>query len=222
MAQTDLLQVDWSKIPPPVDDGAAKHLLGSVVSGKLPATDGRIIELGHLSGRTVIFAYPRSGTPGQIGLVDDWDLVPGARGCTPQACAFRDIHAELVAAGASQVFGLSVQGSAYQRELVERVHLPFPILSDSNLEFATSLNLPTMQVGGVTLLKRLAIIIDHSIMTGPLFGGIRSSRIVAVFYPVFPPDRNAGDVLAWLRANPVGPCDCENCRVARGDKPRES
>jgi peroxiredoxin len=115
-------------------------------------------------------------------------MIPGARGCTPQACAFRDLHEDLTAAGATHTFGLSTQDTAYQREAAERLHLPFPLLSDEKLTLATALRLPTMQVAGMTLLKRLALIIDDG-------------AIVKAFYPVFPPDRNAGDVLAWLQQN---------------------
>lgn len=186
-ANRDLHHVDWSIIPAPEDDGAARHLEGLQVPDiPLPATDGSAVSLAKLPGLTVVFAYPRTGRPGDISLVDDWDMIPGARGCTPQSCAFRDHHAELRAAGAGQVFGLSTQDTEYQRELAERLHLPFPVLSDERLALASALRLPTMEVAGVTLLKRLAMVIDEG-------------RIVKVFYPVFPPDRNAADVLAWLR-----------------------
>lgn len=188
--QADLLKVDWSVIPAPVDDGAASHLQGMLVpSVMLHATDGRQVDLSTLKGRVVIFAYPRTGEPGQPSPVDDWDLIPGARGCTPQACSFRDLFADLQTAGANHVFGLSTQINSYQREMAERLHLPFPVLSDEALELAHALNLPTMQVAGMFLIKRLALIID-------------AARIVHVFYPVFPPDRNGADVLAWLKQNP--------------------
>jgi peroxiredoxin len=146
--------------------------------------------LSALPGRTVVFGYPRTGEPGKIGLTDDWDMIPGARGCTPQTCAFRDLFAELKAAGAAQVFGLSTQDNIYQTEMASRLHLPFPVLSDAELLLSDALKLPTMQVAGLTLIKRLALIVDDG-------------RITHVFYPVFPPDRNAGDVLAWLKDNPV-------------------
>ncbi len=136
----------------------------------------------------MLFAYPRTGQPGQTGLTDDWDLIPGARGCTPQTCAFRDLFQDLRSAGAEHVFGLSTQDTAYQREMVDRLHVPFPILSDAALALTEALKLPTMEVAGHTLLKRFALIIDDG-------------RINQVFYPVFPPDRNASDVLAWLKAN---------------------
>ena len=104
----------------------------------------------------MVFAYPRTGVPGQISLVDDWDMIPGARGCTPQTCAFRDLHKVMIAAGAARVFGLSTQDTAYQREAAERLHLPFPLLSDEKLALTKALRLPTMQVAGMTLIKRLA------------------------------------------------------------------
>ena len=191
MSQPNLLEVDWSKIPAPTDDGAAKHLVGMMIPPiDLIATDDSSVMLSALSGRTVIFGYPRTGEPGKIGLTDDWDMIPGARGCTPQTCAFRDLFADLKAAGAAHVFGLSTQDNAYQTEMASRLHLPFPVLSDEKLLLTSALKLPTMQVAGLTLIKRLALIVDDG-------------RITHVFYPVFPPDRNAGDVLAWLKDNPV-------------------
>jgi peroxiredoxin len=187
--QPNLLEVDWSKIPAPKDDGAAQHLTGMAVPDiALAATDGSQVSLAKIPGRVVVFAYPRTGVPGQVSLVDDWDMIPGARGCTPQTCAFRDLHKVLISAGAARVLGLSTQDTAYQREAAERLHLPFPLLSDEKLALSTALRLPTMDVGGMTLIKRLALVIDDA-------------RIAKVFYPVFPPDRNAGDVLAWLEQN---------------------
>ena len=191
MNQKNLLEVDWSKIPAPVDDGAAAHLVGKTIPPiNLVATDDTSVTMSALFGRTVVFAYPRTGEPGKIALVDDWDMIPGARGCTPQTCAFRDLFAELKSAGARHVFGLSTQSNTYQTEMASRLHLPFPVLSDEKLQLTHALNLPTMAVAGMTLIRRLALIIDDA-------------RITHVFYPVFPPDRNAGDVLAWLKENPV-------------------
>jgi len=190
MNQPELMGVDWSRIPAPADDGAAAHLAGSMMPAlALPATDGTSVDLSALKGRVVLFAYPRTGKPGEIALVDDWDMIPGARGCTPHTCAFRDLFKDLTAAGARYVFGLSTQDTAYQREMVERLHVPFPILSDSALALTRTIRLPTMEVAGLTLIKRLALVIDDA-------------KVVQVFYPVFPPDRNAGDVLAWLTAHP--------------------
>ena len=191
MNQKNLLDVDWSKIPAPSDDGAAAHLAGMKIPPlSLRATDDTAVDLSVLPGRTVVFAYPRTGEPGKISLVDDWDMIPGARGCTPQTCSFRDLFSELKVAGAKHVFGLSTQDNIYQAEMASRLHLPFPVLSDDKLTLTHALKLPTMQVAGQSLIKRLALIVD---------GG----RIRHVFYPVFPPDRNAGDVLGWLQANPV-------------------
>jgi len=186
MNQKNLLEVDWSKIPAPSDDGAAAHLVGlTIPEVSLVATDDSTVTLSALPGRLVVFAYPRTGEPGKISLVDDWDMIPGARGCTPQTCSFRDLFADLKAAGARHVFGLSTQSNDYQAEMAGRLHLPFPVLSDENLEMTGALKLPTMSVAGLTLIKRMALIIDDA-------------RITHVFYPVFPPDRNASDVLAWL------------------------
>jgi peroxiredoxin len=187
--QPNLLDVDWSKIPAPQDDGAARHLTGHLVPDvALAATDGTQVSLAKLAGRVVVFAYPRTGVPGQVSLVDGWDMIPGARGCTPQTCAFRDLHKVMIAAGAARVFGLSTQDTAYQREAADRLHLPFPLLSDEKLALTRALRLPTMDVAGQTLIKRLAMVVDDG-------------KITKVFYPVFPPDRNAGEVLAWLEQN---------------------
>ncbi|MEZ5820028.1 MAG: peroxiredoxin [Xanthobacteraceae bacterium] len=190
MNQKNLLEVDWSKIPAPTDDGGAAHLRGTKLpSVSLCATNDTAVDLSQLAGRTVVFAYPRTGEPGKVSLVDDWDMIPGARGCTPQTCSFRDLFADLKAAGANHVFGLSTQSNPYQAEMALRLHLPFPVLSDEQLKLTEALRLPTMEVAGLTLIKRLALVIDDG-------------RISHVFYPVFPPDRNAGDVLAWLKENP--------------------
>ena len=173
-------------LPVPVDDGAAAHLAGiRLPHVSLPATDGSVVDLAALPGTVVVFAYPRTGRIGEPSLVDDWDQIPGARGCTPQTCGFRDLHAEFTALGA-RVFGLSTQDTDYQREMVERLHVPFAVLSDSELALTRALRLPTMEVAGQTLLKRIAWI-------------ARDGTIARVFYPVFPPDRNAGEVLAALR-----------------------
>ncbi len=172
-------------LPVPEDDGAAAHLAGTrLPSLSLTATDGAQVDLATLAGLVVVFAYPRTGRPGEPSLVDDWDAIPGARGCTPQTCGFRDLHAEFAALGA-RVFGLSTQDSAYQREMVERLHVPFAVLSDAGLALTRALRLPTMDVAGKTLIKRMAWI-------------ARDGTIERVFYPVFPPNRNAGDVLAAL------------------------
>jgi peroxiredoxin len=158
-----------------------------IPSMPLAATDGSRINLSKLAGRTVVYIYPRTGVPGQP-LPDGWNEIPGARGCTPQSCAFRDHFAELKQLGVAHLYGLSTQDSAYQSEAVRRLHLPFPILSDEKLELARALKLPTFAVAGMTLLKRMALVIDDGVVT-------------KVFYPVFPPDRNAEEVIAWLRAS---------------------
>lgn len=175
-------------IPAPVDDGACDHLLGMQVPAlKLSSTANRDVNLAEISEqRTVIFCYPRTGRPDQdaLGGMEAWNAIPGARGCTPQSCAFRDLFNQFVALDTS-VFGLSTQTTEYQREMVERLHLPFEVLSDQELALTESLRLPTFKVESETLIKRLTLVIE---------GG----KIVKVFYPVFPPDKNAEVVLAWL------------------------
>jgi len=188
MNQKNLLDVDWSKIPAPTDDGAAAHLVGMTIPAlSLVATDDTSVMLSALPGRTVVFAYPRTGEPGKISLVDDWDMIPGARGCTPQSCAFRDEFAELRRLGVERVFGLSTQDRAYQREAADRLQLPFVLLSDHDLKLTRELQLPTFETHGMTLLKRFTLVIDDGTITH-------------VFYPVFPPDRSARDVIDWLEA----------------------
>ncbi len=187
----NLTDVDWSQLPVPEDDGAAEHLPGSALpSLSLEATDGRSIDLSALAGTTVIYIYPMTGRP-DVPLPEGWDMIPGARGCTPQSCAFRDHYAELEELGVSQLLGLSTQDSAYQAEAAERLHLPFPLLSDEALRFAEALKLPTFEVAGKTLLKRMTLI-------------AKEGRIAMVFYPVFPPDRSAEDVIAWLQEQREG------------------
>ena len=172
-------------LPRPVDDGACAHLPGlPVPSIRLPSTAGRLIDLGALGApRTVIYCYPRTGRPGQP-LPEGWDAIPGARGCTPQSCAFRDHHRELADLGA-EVYGLSTQTTAYQREMAERLHLPFEVLSDARFAFVEALRLPTFEADGMRLIKRLTLI-------------VRDQRIEQVFYPVFPPDASAAQVIDWL------------------------
>jgi peroxiredoxin len=173
-------------LPVPVDDGAARHLVGARWPNlALPATDGTSVNLSSARGRSVVYAYPRTGRPGEA-LPTGWDAIPGARGCTPQSCGFRDHLAELAALGVGRVHGLSTQTKEDQREVVERLHLPFSLLSDAGLALKEALNLPTFTVDGMVLLKRLTMVID---------GGV----IGKVFYPVFPPDRSAAEVIAWLR-----------------------
>ncbi len=177
-----------ANLPEPVDDGAADHLRGMAIPADLtlPSTDGGPRALTPRSGfdRLVVFAYPRTGRPDEAPLVDDWDLIPGARGCTPQACAFRDLSADFAARGAD-VLGVSTQDTAYQREAVDRLHLPFPLLSDAELRLTSALRLPTMTVAGSVLLRRLGLV-------------IRAGVIERFTYPVFPPDRHADQILAGL------------------------
>jgi peroxiredoxin len=180
-------------LPQPVDDGAADHLTGMAMPAlRLPATTGEDVQVDLAPAgarRLVLYAYPRTGPPGEDPLTPDWDVIPGARGCTPEACAFRDHAAELRAAGAA-VAGLSTQDSAFQREVVDRLHLPFPLLSDAELRLAGALNLPTFEAAGHTLLKRLTLVIGNGV-------------IEHVFYPVFPPDTHAAEVLRWLESHPA-------------------
>lgn len=175
-------------LPVPEDDGAAAHLPGMAVPAiALPATDGEAVDLSTLSGRTVVYCYPRTGRPGEP-LPAGWDEIPGARGCTPQSCSFRDDYAGFGALGV-RVFGLSTQDTPYQQEVAQRVHLPFPLLSDAALAFAHALSLPTFEAGGMVLIKRLTLILKDGVIEHAL-------------YPVFPPDRSAADTLAWLQAHP--------------------
>jgi len=179
----DLLRLP-SDLPVPVDDGMASHLVGlPIPTISLPSTTGQRVDLSALAGRTVVYCYPRTGRPDQE-LPKGWNLIPGARGCTPQSCAFRDHHRELQALDA-RVFGLSTQDTDYQREAAERLHLPFALLSDARLEFTSAMRLPTFEVESIRLLKRLTLV-------------IRDGTVEQVFYPVFPPDENARQVLSWL------------------------
>jgi peroxiredoxin len=174
-------------LPAPVDDGGARHLVGLRWPDlALPATDGSSVNLSQARGRAIVYAYPRTGRPGEA-LPAGWDAIPGARGCTPQSCAFRDHFADLNGLGVALLYGLSTQDGDYQREVAQRLHLPFALLSDARLELQRALDLPTFAVEGMTLLKRLTLVLDDGVIT-------------KVFYPVFPPDRSAADVIAWLRA----------------------
>jgi peroxiredoxin len=189
MDAPDLLRLP-AGLPVPADDGAASHLPGRTMPAlSLPATDGSQVALDALgSGRTVVYIYPMTGRPG-VELPEGWDDIPGARGCTPESCGFRNLHTELQAAGAARVFGLSSQSSEYQREAVDRLHLPFAMLSDEHLALAGALGLPTFTVDGMTLYSRLTMIITDGV-------------IEHVLYPIFPPDQHAQEVLDWLRAHP--------------------
>jgi peroxiredoxin len=172
-------------LPVPVDDGAADRLPGMRLPPvPLMSTAGETVDLSALTGRTVVYCYPMTGRLGG-DLPRGWDEIPGARGCTPQSCSFRDHHAELRALGA-RVFGLSTQSTGYQREAAGRLHLPFQLLSDAELVFAGALGLPTFEVEGMVLLKRLTLVIDDG-------------EIEKVFYPVFPPDKSAEEIVGWLK-----------------------
>ena len=175
-------------LPVPVDDGAADHLEGAEIPLlSLPATSGGALDLSDAArGTLVLYVYPRTGRPGEP-LPEGWDDIPGARGCTPQSCAFRDHFGELRTLGAD-VLGMSAQPLPDQIEFAERVELPYPILSDLELALADALALPTFEVAGMRLYRRLTVV-------------ARAGRIVKAFYPVFPPDRNAADVVAWLQGS---------------------
>jgi peroxiredoxin len=178
-------------IPIPQDDGAAAHLTGMTLPDlALPATQNAQsaaqVNLSKLKGRTVLYVYPRTGVPG-VDLPPGWNDIPGARGCTPQSCSFRDHFDELKRLGVVHLFGLSTQDTAYQQEAATRLHLPFAILSDEKLALTKALNLPTFTTSGMTLLKRMALVIDDGVIT-------------KTFYPVFPPDKNAEEVVVWLAA----------------------
>ncbi|GCE51137.1 peroxiredoxin [Thermosporothrix hazakensis] len=171
-------------LPVPEDDGACRHLPGiELPSVPLLATTGEMIDVASLPGLTVLYCFPRTGRPG-VPNPEGWDLIPGARGCTPQACSFRDHFQELQQFDA-RVFGFSTQTPEVQQELVERLHLPFSLLSDEHLTFVQALRLPTFTVEGMTLVKRLTLIVE-------------SGKIIKVFYPIFPPDKHVNEVLAWL------------------------
>ncbi len=174
-------------LPVPQDDGAAKHLPAmSLPSVNLTSTDGPLVDLAALEGRWVIYVYPMTGKPG-VPLPDGWDSIPGARGCTPQSCAYRDSHAEFLALGA-KVFGLSTQDTDYQREAAERLHLPYALLSDEAFELTDALGLPTFDYEGVRLLRRLTLV-------------VRDGTIEDVRYPVFPSDGDAPETLDYLTRN---------------------
>lgn len=173
-------------LPIPVDDGACDHLVGTRLPALArPSTQGTLVDLSAIEGGSVVFAYPRTGRPGSAPLTPDWNTIPGARGCTPQTCGFRDAFDTLRDLGVV-VHGLSTQDTDYQREMAERLRLPFPVLSDRDLALAHALRLPTFEVRGHTLLRRLAWYAEDGV-------------IQRVFYPVFPPNENAEAVLAWLR-----------------------
>lgn len=174
-------------LPAPVDDGACDHLPGRALpTVALMSTHGQPVDPGGITGWLVLYCYPMTGRPG-VDLPAGWDAIPGARGCTPQSCGFRDHFRELQALDV-QVYGLSAQSPEYQSEAASRLHLPFALLSDAGLRFTEQLGLPTFEVDGMRLNKRVTLI-------------ARDGVISKYFYPVFPPDRNVDDVLDWLKAN---------------------
>jgi peroxiredoxin len=174
-------------LPVPQDDGACDHLKGMKFPAvSLSSTAGNEVDPSTLSGLTIIFCYPRSGAPGEV-ITDEWNSIPGARGCTPQACSFRDASDEFSQYSVKQIFGISTQDTPYQQELKERTHLPYQLLSDENLKLIKALKLPTMEWKGKTLIKRLAMAVEDG-------------TIVHVWYPVFPSDKNAEEVLKWLKS----------------------
>ena len=178
-------------LPTPIDDGAARHLAGMEIPAlSLPSTAGPLNLRDAAAGSLVLYIYPRTGRPG-VPPPDGWDATPGARGCTPQSCAFRDHRAELAELGAA-VVGMSAQSLADQEEFAAREHIPYPLIADPDLQLATALGLPTFEIAGMRLYRRITLV-------------AQAGRIEHVFYPVFPPDRNAADVVAWLRASPVSP-----------------
>jgi peroxiredoxin len=177
-------------LPVPKDDGGCRHLPGMAMPDlELPSTSNRRVNLSKLSApRIVVYCYPMTGQPGKA-LPKGWDDIPGARGCTLETCGFRDLHAELARLGAD-VYGVSVQSTDYQREMVERLKVPFEVLSDEAMTFTRALRLPTFTVEGMTLIKRLTLV-------------VRRGRIDHVFYPIFPPDKHADEVIAWLKAHRI-------------------
>jgi peroxiredoxin len=188
---TDSLHSLPDDLPPPVDDGACDHLVGmDLPSLALPSTAGAPVDLSKLPGRLVVYCFPRAGQPG-VPSPAGWDKIPGARGCTPQSLAFRDHHHKIRSLHA-EVFGISAQSPEAQGEIAARLQLPFALLSDEKLELARALNLPTFEADGMLLIRRLTLIVTEG-------------AIEKVFYPVFPPDKSADEVIVWLLAHPRRP-----------------
>ncbi|KAK4542818.1 hypothetical protein LTR36_006194 [Oleoguttula mirabilis] len=178
-----------SDLPRPEDDGACNHLKGTTFpSLSLPSTAGDSVDPASLSGLSILFCYPRTGAPNE-NIPTEWNAIPGARGCTPQACSFRDASKDFSELGVSRIFGVSTQDTSYQQEIKERVQLPYQLLSDEKLEMVTALTLPTFEYQGKALIKRLTLAVEDG-------------KIVRVWYPVFPPDKSASEVLEWLKRRP--------------------
>jgi peroxiredoxin len=186
--QTPLDQLP-ANLPVPTDDGGCRHLVGMRLPDvALPSTRNRRVNLSKVSARRVVYAYPMTGRPG-VTLPAGWDDIPGARGCTLETCGFRDHHADLGKLQ-TEVYGVSVQTTEYQQEMVARLKVPFEVLSDADMALVRALKLPTFTAGGMTLIKRLTIVAT-------------AGRIEHVFYPVFPPDKHAEEVIAWLKSHPI-------------------
>ncbi|WP_432740522.1 peroxiredoxin [Methylobacter sp. G7] len=180
----DFLRNIPNDLPVPVDDGACNHLEGLMLpTVNLPSTNGGTVNPSQVPGWLVIYCYPMTGQPGRA-IPDGWIQIPGAAGCTPQSCSFRDYYRELKALN-TNVFGISTQSTEEQLEAVERLHLPFDLLSDASFQFSQGLRLPMFEVEGMRLTKRVTLI-------------AKDGNIQKYFYPVFPPDKNIDEVLAWL------------------------
>ena len=185
MNQKNFFNVDWSKIPEPKLDFNLEHLNQLIIPDlKLNSTDDTTVSLSNLKGITVIYVYPMTGVPGKE-LPEGWDEIPGARGCTPQSCSFRDNFSKLKKLGVNNIFGLSTQSTEYQKELATRLHLPYTILSDEKLEFSKKLKLPIFKVLKMNLLKRITLI-------------LKDNKIIKYFYPIFPPTKNIEDVINFF------------------------
>jgi len=185
MNQKNLTNVDWSKIPAPKGEENLSHLNNYTIKQvKLKSTDDKLVELSEIKGLTIIYIYPMTGQPDKP-LPDNWDNIPGARGCTPQSCSFRDNFSQLKKLNVDNIFGLSTQNNQYQKEMVKRLSLPYQVLSDEKLEFAKQLNLPVFEVENMKLIKRITLVLNNN-------------KIIKYFYPVFPPDKNVNDVIKFL------------------------
>ena len=185
MNQKNLSNVDWSKIPAPKGEENLSHLNNYTIKQvKLKSTDDKLVELSEIKGLTIIYIYPMTGQPDKP-LPDNWDNIPGARGCTPQSCSFRDNFSQLKKLNVDNIFGLSTQNNQYQKEMVKRLSLPYQVLSDEKLEFAKQLNLPVFEVENMKLIKRITLILNNNM-------------IIKYFYPIFPPDKNVEEVIKFL------------------------
>ena len=185
MNQKSLTNIDWSKIPAPKGEENLSHLNNYTIKQvKLKSTDDKLVELSEIKGLTIIYIYPMTGQPDKP-LPDNWDNIPGARGCTPQSCSFRDNFNEFKKLNVDNIFGLSTQNTEYQKEMVKRLNLPYQVLSDEKLEFTNQLKLPTFEVENMKLIKRITLILSNN-------------KIIKYFYPVFPPDKNVNDVIKFL------------------------